>query len=292
MRTLSLSLKDSCAPALRRYPLAIIGAGALGLSFAARLAASMQVAVVARSAARAGQLRAGVMVGDARFQADAHAPDALPEADWVIVLVKAADTADAGRLAAAMRPLGVLSAERAHQQALRDAVHAPGPARTAAAGEQASPPKVPSATATASPSGAGDAAAGFETIAALFRAPGSAPASGHRPRAKPSWVNLAINPLAALFRARRCEPPYRVHLDALAQAWPVLRAPRLALTGRRHARVVAVAGPPAPRQHAGRIAGRRTEINHHRRLPRWRPATAPGPTHHAVFPPGEQMEAG
>ena len=46
-----------------RYPLAIVGAGALGLSFAARLAALGPVAVIARSAARAAELRAGVEVG-------------------------------------------------------------------------------------------------------------------------------------------------------------------------------------------------------------------------------------
>lgn len=311
MRTLSLSLKDSRAPALRRYPLAIIGAGALGLSFAARLAASMQVAVVARSAARAGQLRAGVLVGDARFQADAHAPDALPEADWVIVLVKAADTADAGRLAAAMRPLGVLSLQNGLTgEVLRDAVHASWPE------EDIPPPQVEQGITTegafrdgdrVTPSGAGDTLLppGFEAVAELLSR------AGFRARVEPDiaaarlaklLVNLAINPLAALFRVPNgalCEPPYRVHLDALVrEAWPVLRAEGLALDeAAAHARVVAVAratGANRASMLQDVLAGRRTEIDAITGVFLDMAARhgAEVPTHHAVFTLVKQIEAG
>ena len=87
-----------------RYPLAIVGAGALGLNFAARLAAVGPVALIARSEARAAELRAGVQVGDAIFRPQAFGPDSLPAADWVIVLVKTYDTAAAAHTALALRP--------------------------------------------------------------------------------------------------------------------------------------------------------------------------------------------
>ena len=58
---------DPSSVVLPRYPVAIVGAGALGLTFAARLAATGPVALVARSEAQAERLRAGVPVGDAVF---------------------------------------------------------------------------------------------------------------------------------------------------------------------------------------------------------------------------------
>ena len=100
-------LPDALPP--DRYPLAIIGAGALGLHFAARLAEVMPVAVIARDDERAARLKAGVTVGDRVFKADAFAAYAPPPADWVIVLVKAGDTAAAAAIAERMQPLGVLS---------------------------------------------------------------------------------------------------------------------------------------------------------------------------------------
>ena len=87
-------------PRPNHYPLAIIGAGALGLHFAARLADVMPVAVIARDHERAARLKAGVTVGDRVYRADAFAADAPPPADWVIVLVKAGDTTAAAAIAA------------------------------------------------------------------------------------------------------------------------------------------------------------------------------------------------
>ena len=92
-----------------RCALAIIGPGALGLHFAAHLDGIAPVALIARDAAGAARLNAGVEVGGRRFHADAFAAEQAPEADWVIVLVKAGDTATAAATAARMRPLGVLS---------------------------------------------------------------------------------------------------------------------------------------------------------------------------------------
>ena len=70
---------------LRRFPVAVIGPGALGSLFAARLSKVVPVAVIGREF------------------------EALPEADWVIVLVKAYDTAGAVRTARRMKPRGVVS---------------------------------------------------------------------------------------------------------------------------------------------------------------------------------------
>ncbi|MBS0542364.1 MAG: 2-dehydropantoate 2-reductase [Proteobacteria bacterium] len=311
MRPLSSSQDLPHASRPPRYPLAIIGAGALGLHFAARLAATIPVAVVARSAIRAGQLHAGVMVGDALFQADAHAPGALPEADWVIVLVKAGDTADAGRLAAAMRPLGVLSLQNGLTGAvLRDAVHAARP------DEDGPPPRVEQGITTegafrdgdrVTPSGAGDTLLppGFEAVAELLSR------AGFRTRIEPDiaaarlaklLVNLAINPLAALFRVPNgalCDPPYRVHLDALVrEAWPVLHAKGLPLDeDGAHARVVAVAratGANRASMLQDVLAGRRTEIDAITGVFLDMAARhgAEAPTHHAVFTLVKQIEAG
>ena len=91
------------------YPLAIIGAGALGLSFATRLARTGRVAVIARSAERAQALRQGIEVGGTLRHFDVFGADQAPQADWVIVLVKTGDTTEAALTAAAMAPKGVLS---------------------------------------------------------------------------------------------------------------------------------------------------------------------------------------
>lgn len=251
------------------YPLAIIGPGALGLHFAARLAAVGPLALIARDAAASARLRAGVRVGDAHFAADAHPADAPPAAEWVIVLVKAGDTAAAGAVAARMGARGVLSLQngltadtlRAHcpagrvdqgittEGAFRDdaGVHPAG------AGETLVPP-------------------GFETVAALLAD------AGLQARVEPAiaaarlaklLVNVAINPLAALHRVPNgalLEPPLRARLDALVrEAWPVLHAAGLALDADAAlARVHAVARATAANRASmlqDVLAGRRTEID-------------------------------
>ncbi len=79
------------APAAPRYPLAIVGAGALGLHFAARLAKVGPVALIARSGARAAALRQGVTVRRT-LRAGSLRPGRCPAADWAILLVKTGDT--------------------------------------------------------------------------------------------------------------------------------------------------------------------------------------------------------
>jgi len=252
-----------------RYPLAIVGAGALGLHFAARLAKVGRVAVIARSGERAEELRKGVTVGGERFVPDAFGPDDAPGADWVILLVKTCGTRDAALAARAMAPRGVVSL----QNGLVDEV-----LREACAGVLAGQGITTEGAfrdgATVQPSGAGDTLLppGFEPVAELLAA------AGLRARIEPEiaaarlaklLVNLAINPLAAIFRVRNGEllaPPHRALLDALvAEAWSVLRAEGLLLDeAAARARVEAVAtatGANRASMLQDVLAGRKTEID-------------------------------
>src|SRR3970282_277482 len=68
-----------------RFPVAVVGPGALGSLFARRLSKTVPTAVVGRGATK------------------------LPQADWVIILVKAYDTAAAVRAARRMKPKGIVS---------------------------------------------------------------------------------------------------------------------------------------------------------------------------------------
>lgn len=253
----------------RRYPLAIVGAGALGLNFAARLAAVGPVAVVARSAARAAELRAGVTVGGQLFRPDAFGPDDLPEAEWAILLVKTYDTASAARTALAMQPRGVLSLQNGLVEAELRGVCGGLPAGQGITTEGAF-----REGARVAPSGAGETLLppGFEAVAGLLAAAGlSARVEPEIAAARLAklLMNLAINPLAAIFRVNNgalLEPSLRRLLDALvAEAWPVLRAEGLLLDeAAAHARVAAVAtatGANRASMLQDVLAGRRTEID-------------------------------
>lgn len=252
-----------------RYPLAIVGAGALGLHFAAGLAAAGPVALVARNAARAAALRDGVEVGTRRFVPEAFAPDALPQADWVILLVKTGDTAEAARTALALQPRGVLSLQNGLVEATLRAECGSVPVGQGITTEGAF-----REGSRVQPAGAGETLLppGFEAVAeALY-------AAGFRARVEPQiaaarlaklLVNVAINPLAALFRVPNgalLAPPHRALLEALVrEAWPVLRAAGLDLDeDAALARVVAVATATAGNRASmlqDVLAGRRTEID-------------------------------
>jgi 2-dehydropantoate 2-reductase len=252
-----------------RFPLAIIGAGALGLHFAARLAAQGPVALVARNRERAAALRAGVDVGAQRYVPEVFAPEEAPAADWVLVLVKAADTADAARTARAMAPRGVLSLQNGLTGEMLAAGCGAVPADQGITTEGAFRDAE-----RVVPAGAGETLVppGFEAVAAALAA------AGFRARVEPDiaaarlaklLVNVAINPLAALFRVPNgalLEAPHRVLLDALVdEAWPVLRAAGLqvgaeAARARVHAVATATAGNRASMLQDV-LAGRRTEID-------------------------------
>ena len=252
-----------------RYPLAIVGAGALGLHFAAGLAAVSPVALVARNAARAEALRVGVQVGARRFVPEVFAPDALPAADWVVLLVKTGDTAEAARTALALQPRGVLSLQNGLIEATLRAE-----CGTVLVGQGITTEGAFREGSRVQPAGAGETLlpAGFEAVAeALCMA-------GFRARVEPQiaaarlaklLVNVAINPLAALFRVPNgalLAPPHRVLLEALvSEAWPVLRQAGLDLDeDAALARVVAVATATAGNRASmlqDVLAGRRTEID-------------------------------
>ena len=252
-----------------RYPLAIVGAGALGLHFAAGLAAAGPVALVARNAARADALRAGVQVGSRRFVPEVFAPEALPEADWVILLVKTGDTAEAARTALALQPRGVLSLQNGLIEATLQAE-----CGTVLVGQGITTEGAFREGARVQPAGAGETLLppGFEAAAERLSA------AGFRARIEPAiaaarlaklLVNVAINPLAALFRVPNgalLAPPHRVLLEALVrEAWPVLRQAGLDLDeDAALARVVAVATATAGNRASmlqDVLAGRRTEID-------------------------------
>lgn len=251
-----------------RYPLAIVGAGALGLNFAARLAAVGPVALIARSEARAAELRAGVQVGDAIFRPQAFGPDSLPAADWVIVLVKTYDTAAAAHTALALRPRGVVSL----QNGLVDDVLR-GVCGSVPVGQGITTEGAFRDGAGVKPAGAGETLLppGFEAVAARLQEAGIAarvePQIAAARLAK-LLMNVVINPLAAIFRVPNgavLEPPQRPLFDALlAEAWPVLRAEGLALDeAAARERVIAVAratGANRASMLQDVLAGRRTEI--------------------------------
>lgn len=204
----------------RSYPIAIVGPGALGLSFAWRLAQRMPVAVVARSQARAEELRQGVVVGGAPFVPEAFGPGEAPRADWVLVVVKANDTAEAARIASRMAPVGALSLQNGWVQGLlrepfgERALVAQGVTTQAAFRRGLE----------VTPSGAGQTLMppGFEKLAELLRAAGfdaRVDPQIAQARMRKLIVNACINPLTALYRipnGRVCEPPHVEHLRALA----------------------------------------------------------------------------
>ncbi len=260
-------------PRTRRHSLAIIGAGALGLSFATRLARGRPIALIARDSARAQTLRDGVQVGEALFRAEAYGPQEAPLADWVIILVKAGDTVAAARTAAAMQPRGVLSLQNGVvEEALRAALNEAG--CTAAVAQGVTTEGAYRDGDRVVPGGGGETLlpAGFEAVLEALQA------AGFGARIEPDiraarlaklLVNLAINPLAALFRVTNgslLEAPHRVWLEALVrEAWPVLHAEGLALAeDEALARVRAVATATA-RNRASMLqdvlAGRRTELD-------------------------------
>jgi 2-dehydropantoate 2-reductase len=210
------------------YPLAIIGPGALGLVFAERLSRHMRVALIARSEGRARELRAGVTVDDAAFVPDAHPAGNPPDAGWILVLVKAADTRAAAQIAARMSPRGVLSLQNGWVEALlREplmGVLAAQGVTTEAAWRQEREVRHTGAGETLAPPG-------FEELVGLLQG------AGFRARIEPRivearmrklLVSTCINPLTALYRipnGMACEPPYATHFTRLAhEGAAILRA--------------------------------------------------------------------
>jgi len=251
-----------------RFRFAVIGPGALGLLYASRLTAVAPTAVIARSRARAASLRAGVRVQGRKYRPEAFGPDRIPQADWVIVLVKAQDTAQAARVAKRMAPRGVLSlqnglVEPVLRRILRGVPTAQGVSTEGAwrdgrrvvhagDGDTLVPPQFGALARSLR-------AAGFR--ARIERDLGAA-------RLRKFLVNVCTNPVTAVFRVRNGrirERPYVRYAEALArEAAPVLAAEGLDLTPEQaFQRVLEVASATARNQSSmlqDVLAGRPTEI--------------------------------
>jgi 2-dehydropantoate 2-reductase len=220
----------------RRFPVAVIGPGALGSLFAARLSKVVPVALIGREY--------GV----------------LPEADWVIVLVKAYDTVAALRTARRMKPLGIVSLQNGLIESVPQGV-------TTAAAYRQGERVVPVTT------GSTLLPPGFETLGEYLRRAGfeaRVARNIREARLRKLLANVCLNPVTALFRVRNGalrEPPYAILAEALArEAAPVLRAEGLAITAAGAiARVMEVARTTARNRSSmlqDLLAGRRTENDH------------------------------
>lgn len=92
----------------------MVGPGALGRVFAARLAAVVPTALVARSRERAAELGEGFELvhpsgRSERVRVPVFGPEEAPPARWAVVLVKGPDTEAAARVAGGLAREGVLS---------------------------------------------------------------------------------------------------------------------------------------------------------------------------------------
>lgn len=211
-----------------RYPIAIIGPGALGLVFCRRLSPHMRVALIARSEERARELRAGVTVDGEALVPEVHAAASPPEVEWILILVKAADTRAAAQIAARMSPRGVLSLQNGWvEELLREplaGVLAAQGVTTEAALREGRDVRHTGAGHTLAPPG-------FEDLVHLLQRAGFNARIEPRifeARMRKLLVSTCVNPLTALYRipnGMACEPPYAAHFTRLAQEGAaVLRA--------------------------------------------------------------------
>jgi len=219
-----------------RFPVAVVGPGALGSFFAQRLSKTVPTAVVGRGATH------------------------IPEADWVIILVKAYDTAAAVRAARRMRPKGIVSLQNGLIEEVPQGV-------TTAAAYREGKRVVPVTT------GRTLLPPGFEALARLLRRAGFNAKVTKKigaARLAKLLANVCLNPVTAAFGVRNgavCEPPYACFVEALArEAAPVLAAEGFRITpGAALKRVMAVAKATAGNRSSmlqDVAAGRKTEIEH------------------------------
>ncbi len=253
---------------LPRFPMAIVGPGALGLLFAQALSKAMRVAVVARCPERARELRAGVMVGEATFHPEAFGPESAPRAERILILVKAPHTAVAANAAAAMDPRAVLSLQNGLvEDILRNAL----PGVRAAQGVTSVPAYRDGARIV--PGGRGETLVppGFDDFVEALRSAGfeaRVEPDIRRARLLKLLVNACINPLTAVHGVRNGElldPRFAAALrDLASEAAAVLRHEGVALEADAALdRVLAVARATAGNRSSmlqDLEAGRETEI--------------------------------
>lgn len=216
--------------------MAVVGPGALGSLFARRLSKTVPTAVVGRGATN------------------------IPQADWVIILVKAYDTAAAVRVARRMKPKGIVSLQNGLIEEVPQGV-------TTAAAYREGKRVVPVAT------GLTLLPPGFEALARILRRAGLDARIARDIRAarlKKLLANVCLNPVTAAFGVRNGAlrtPPYARFAEALArEAAPVLAAEGLRITpGEALRRVMEVAKATAGNRSSmlqDVTAGRKTEIDH------------------------------
>jgi 2-dehydropantoate 2-reductase len=216
-----------------RFPVAIVGPGALGTFFASRLSKVVATALIGRDAVE------------------------LPHADWVIVLVKAYDTPAALRTARRLHPTGIVSLQNGLIETVPQGV-------TTAAAYRVGKRVVPVTTGTTL------LPVGFEYLAKQLRKAGfeaRVVRDIRRARLKKLLANVCLNPVTAVFRVRNGalrKPPYSIFAEALAaEAAPVLAAEGLAITpGEAARRVMELAKATAGNRSSmlqDVLAGRRTE---------------------------------
>jgi 2-dehydropantoate 2-reductase len=219
-----------------RFPVAVIGPGALGSFFAGRLSKVIPTALIGRH------------------------PERLTQADWVIVLVKAYDTAAAIRTARRLKPTGIVSLQNGLIETIPQGV-------TTAAAYREGKRVVPVTT------GSTLLPPGFEILAKHLRKAGfeaRVVRDIRSVRLRKLLANVCLNPVTAVFQVRNGmlrKPPYSIFAEALAvEAAPVLAAEGLALTpGEAIRRVMDVARATAGNRSSmlqDVLAGRRTENDH------------------------------
>jgi 2-dehydropantoate 2-reductase len=219
-----------------RFPIAIIGPGALGSFFASRLSKVVATALIGRNVVE------------------------VPQADWVIVLVKAYDTAAALHTARRLKPTGIVSLQNGLIEAIPQGV-------TTAAAYREGRRVVPVATGTTL------LPIGFEPLARQLRRAGfesRVVRDIRSARLRKLLANVCLNPVTAVFRVRNGmlrKPPYSIFAEALAlEAAPVLAAEGLRISPRDAIRrVMDVAKATAGNRSSmlqDVLAGRRTENDH------------------------------
>lgn len=202
--------------------MAVVGPGALGRVFAARLGGLVPTALVARNEKRAAELAGGYdLVLPAgrveRVRLPVFGPEQAPPARWALLLVKGPDTEPAARVAGALAREGVLSLQNGWvQERLRASVGADVTvgqgATTAAAWRKGGRVVWVTPGETWLPSD-------FAELAELLSSAGlpavATPQVAAR-RLEKLAVNLAVNPLSAVL-----DVPNGGLLDP--ETWPVVR---------------------------------------------------------------------
>ncbi|WP_456409966.1 ketopantoate reductase family protein [Oceanithermus sp.] len=221
------------------FDVVVVGPGALGRVFAARLASRMRVALVARSDERARELERGFLLAgpggrEGRVFLPAFGPEAVPPVHWAIVLVKGPDTEAAARVAGRAAREGVVSLQNGWvrerlRRVVGEEVWADQGATTAAAKREGARTIWVSPGRTWLPERARSLAEALSAVGL----PAEAGAEVAQRRLEKLAINLVINPLTAVLdrpNGALLEPElWGVVRELVAEMHPVLAARGLEL---------------------------------------------------------------